>query len=403
MAKFSQSKLVLIILGLLACCLAACILSSRIPTQEGETTPDMTTPISETPQEPFSLPAPLYYLQNGQIWRLSSDTQTQQQITDEPSPVEAFDFSPANGMLVYVSNNTLVIADRDGNSRRVLQEGPDLPIIPDKRTRLNDMNHITTAIRTPLWSQDGRQVAFIENGLKIIDLETNQVEIHLENFFTYGNQLVVEDLFSWSPNGRYFLISLYQHPLENLLHRGLILFEPGQPIQSGAFRDGRHLEESGLLTYAWSPDSSQLFMADALFGWSSSLLRFEMADGDCFEIAEFVPARTYYFYAYPFVIDNENLMVFSGASQDPDEQPDIFNLYSITSQGYGYLTLRSDGYRLKDALWSPDGEGVIITLAQAGGEYQGGAALWLSTDDRPAVALPMMNTSNMRWGGNPQE
>jgi hypothetical protein len=53
------------------------------------------------PDADLELPAPVYFLREGQVWRLARDGKTQQQITREAAAVESFDVSPVDGALVY--------------------------------------------------------------------------------------------------------------------------------------------------------------------------------------------------------------------------------------------------------------------------------------------------------------
>lgn len=394
MAKITPSKPILSILGLLACVLVACNFSSRIPEQKSE--PTMMTSTAETPQEPLTLPAPLYYLQDGQIWRLSVDMQTQQQITQETAPIDSFDISPASGMLAYICENSLIITNLEGGERQVLRTGPPLAPIADELARLNDMDQITSALHTPYWSPDGRQIAFIENGLQIFDLEANQAELIWSQSITSSEPHLFESVLGWSPDGEYLLVSQYTYPIEALGHRWLSVLQLGGPLYL-------EIAASTQGTSAWSPDMAYLFLANAAFGTDRSLMRCDPETMQCRMIAEFEPARWYYHYAYPFVTAEEHLLVFMGASDDPDLPPEAFKLISLRLDGYERRNMRSDGYILDSALWFPDGNSVLITLAQDAGRHTAGSLLWLSTEDVPAVPLPIMNASNLRWGfSNPE-
>jgi hypothetical protein len=391
MANFTRSNHVLIIFGLLPCFLIACTLTALIPTQESEPKPEMSVATAQRSQEPFSLPVPLYYLQEGQIWRLDSDTQTPMQITQEDAPIDAFDISPANGMLALISENSLITTDPDGLDRQVLRVGGNLPTIADPLARLNNLAYIALAICSPHWSPDGRQIAFFENGLQVYDLETNQTKLIWAQSTTSNEPNLFESVFSWSPDGRYLLVSQYTYPIETLQQRWLSLLQVGGPLYL-------EIATATQSSFTWSPDMAYLFLANAAYGTESSLMRCDPETMQCRLIAEFEPARWYYHYAFPFVTADERLLVFMGASDDPDQPPEAFRLISLRLDGYERISLREDGYILDSALWSPDGDGVLITLAQASGAHPAGSLLWLSTDDVPAVPLPAVNANNLRWG-----
>ena len=389
MAKSIRSQLVLIIIGLLSGLLAACKITSGIPTQESEPTPQMIT--SPSAQDEFSLPVPLFYLHTDQIWRLDADAQSLQQITQESTPIDSFDIS-AEGMLVFISNNNLITCNSEGLDREVLREGPALTLIHDELARLNDIEYINSAMRTPLWSPDGRRIAFIENGLQIFDLETNQTELIWSQSTTSSEPNLFESVLAWSPDGQYLLVSQYPYPIEAQNQRWLSVLQLGGPL---------YLKISRIIgeTFAWSPDMRYLFLANAVYGTDRSLMGCDLETMQCKMLAEFEPARWYYFYAYPFVTAEDRLLVFMGASEDPVQPPEALTLISLRLDGYERRSMRSDGYVIGSALWSPDEKGVLITLAQAAGEYPIGSLLWLSTSNDPPIQLPIMAPSHLRWGG----
>lgn len=338
------------------------------------------------------MPAPLFYLHEGQIWRLDSNNQTPLQITQEGSPVDGFDVSPSNGVLAFISNNNLITTDQNGCDRQVLREGQSLPPITDQLARLNDLDHIASALRSPVWSPDGLQIAFIENGLHVYDLETVQAELIWAQSTTSSEPNLFESVLSWSPDGRYLLVSQYGYPIEALQDRWLSVLKLGGPLYP-------EIATATQASFTWSPETAYIFLANAAYGTDRSLMRCDTETMQCRMIAEFEPARWYYHYAYPFVTANERLLVFMGASDDPAQPPEAFNLISLSLDGYARASLRSDGYLLNAALWSPDGRGVLITLAQSAGSYPPGTVLWLSTDKQLAIALPVVNATNLRWGG----
>jgi hypothetical protein len=106
------------------------------------------------------LPASLYFIDStsGQIRRIELDGATQSQVTHESEPVLDFDVSPVDGRLVYVSGNDLIEADALGDKRRVLVEGPVVPLA-NRDYNLLRYGPIQT-VAAPRFSPNGQQIAF---------------------------------------------------------------------------------------------------------------------------------------------------------------------------------------------------------------------------------------------------
>ncbi len=388
MKKRTQLRQSPIIFILLAAFLAACALSAPKQTPESEPIPEIMPSPSKMN---LQLPAPLYYLQAGQIWRLDPDGQTQQQVTHETSPVVSFDISPVHGKLAYITDNSLVITGANGDHRAVLRAGGDLPLQPDPLARLNQAEFINAALRTPLWSPDGEQIALIENGLMVLDVDTNQATLTWSQSVTSSEPILFESVLSWSPDGSYLLVSQYPYPIESLHQRSLSVLQLDGPLYTS-------ISPSTQATFTWSSDMHALFLANALDGSDKSLMRCAPETMQYRLIAEYEPGRWYYFYAYPFVNADERLLVFMGTSDDPSQPPDGFTLISLQLDGYDRTALRSDGYLVDAALWSLDGRGVVITLAGESNGHLAGSMLWLGVDNQPAHSLPVKDASNLRWG-----
>lgn len=389
MSIFKRSIKKFFYLALVSCLLLACAITSRISPHERQPTPINTMTPAASPQELFSLPAPLYYLQDGQIWRLDPDAQTKQQITSEDAVVEAFDISPMDGSLVYISNNSLVISDPDGGNREILLAGAELPPLLDELTLLNEMDYITSAMRSPYWSADGQKIVFIKNGLQIYDLEKNQVE----PIFTYTNNLdeqnLLANLLSWSPDDQYFLVSQYVYPIDGHNQLKLGLFTPDNYLYE--------LSESYLTTFTWNPETTLLFLANAAYGAPQSLQVCELANIVCTLIAEYEPARWYYHYAYPFVTTDNKLLVFMAVTDDGFQIPETFKLISIDLDGSNRLNLHNSGYKLASALWSPNGDGIVVVLAEKTDDFPADSMLWLDIKDTSPISLPVLHADSLRW------
>src|SRR4026209_3025873 len=78
---------------------------------------------TQPPPSGSLLPHALYYLADGQVFRMDRDGKTKTQLTFEPVDVTDYDVSLADGGVVYVANNQLLLINADGSSRQFLVEG----------------------------------------------------------------------------------------------------------------------------------------------------------------------------------------------------------------------------------------------------------------------------------------
>lgn len=335
------------------------------------------------------LPAHLYYLHEGQIWRLDQDGQDISQITQERIAIDAFDFNPHTQKFVFISGNQLFLADAEGHGRELLIDGQPLSSQSDDSTQQTDPEDSTAAIYSPLWSQDGNRIAFIADGLQVLDLSSNQMQTIWQNSMDSSTPVIIDRLLSWSPDGEFFLVSKSTTTLEKTQQMSLGLIRAGEYMAD--------LSDHADLTCAWSPDGQYIYLADATHGSDRSLMQCNLSDVQCKLIAEFEPGIRYYHYAYPFVNDDNQLYVWLGTSQEFGETPEVFELVS-TQPGFGRTRLREDQFPIQTALWALDGSGVIIVTSRDTDHHPTGSMFWLALRGDSALHLPPNGATNLRWG-----
>ncbi|MBN1318637.1 MAG: hypothetical protein JXA42_24360 [Anaerolineales bacterium] len=373
-------------MGLLLSLLVSC--STRATSQPATPTPfPVVTDVS--------LPADVYFLRDGQIWRLARDGKNQQQITSESSPVVSMDVSTVHGALVYVANNDLILIEGPGEDRQVLLSGPALPPVESELAALNDRAYITGRIATPVWLSDGSWIAFIQNGLNVISAADGKIQVLHSNDSIpeegeTTHRLVITTVFSWSPDKKHLLVEVYYYPLVSIYTQKFAL-----KTISG-YLSG--LGDCYGCTFAWSPDSQAVYLGNPLQGGSDSLRRCDVAIAQCSLIGLDEPARKAYFYAYPHIMSQEDVYVFMASSPDPMELPELFKLYRMGSKGYGTTTLRADQYAIRDALWANDGSGVLIVTAALSEGIPADTLVWLPAGGGPAGVLPVSGAAELHWG-----
>lgn len=336
----------------------------------------------------------LYYLSNGsggalQIFRMEKDGKTVHQVTSESSDIGPYDVSLIDGRVAYIANNQLIVINPDGSTRTVLVDGG--PVDPNEP--------VVNSLGNPVWSRDGRTIAYAHNGLSFYSMDTGESRLVLENKFTeISGMKIPSEVYSptsYSPDGKKLLIGIgfYEggtmaiyYPEANALVR-LSGSDSGSP---GPCCDA-----------VWSPDSSTLYTASPYLGIiSSGLWQINASDG---KVTTLLPTQspdgTYNFAQAPIVGPDGQLYFFYANLKDIPNGRTPLQLVRSGLDGITGRTVLSDKsfLMMNEALWSPDASFVIEADAPVQDVYQGGVPAILYLDGRPEVQLAEY-ALHMKWG-----
>jgi hypothetical protein len=200
------------------------------------------------------LPAPLYFLSsyNGiqQIWRMERNngiarpvTNSKQDIVALKKDIGAYDVSRRDGSLAYVSDNKLYVLRPDSTGPELIYRGEELD--PEEEWGIQ----VGKKVSSPLWSRDGKELAFSHNGVQVINIETNKVRSLITN-----NTVDLEDIMdwraysprNWSPDGKSIAVGVSYYSAG-----GLILLDAGD----GSMRSPGNY---GCCSFSF-PDNSRYF------------------------------------------------------------------------------------------------------------------------------------------------
>lgn len=133
--------------------------------------PAASSPLASTPTGTAAptdavalLPAPLYFVgaNSGQLMRMERDGATVRQVTNEPSRIDDFAVSPTDSTLAYTTNNTLIQSEAFGGNRIVKVKG-------ESNTQASGIDSYIMRVRRPIFSPDGKQIAFALKGVNLIE------------------------------------------------------------------------------------------------------------------------------------------------------------------------------------------------------------------------------------------
>ncbi len=378
-----------LMLDMLACSSAVEIVRTQPPPAEQGNTP-VATPVADQ----SLLPRSLYYLANGQIFRMEPDGTTQTQLTAEPVNVLDYDVSLQDGSLVYEVNNQLILINSDGSDRRILVEGPLRPV--------------ERGYYQPVFSPNGQTIAYADGGLKLYDVQTRNTSFLLPDQ-PLGGELppAIYSPDQFSPDGTKLLINI-GHPPDSPW-TGAIYTLATQAIVPIA---GAHESLTCCTHYcgaAWSADSVSLYAVARTP--DSSLAGGELwkVDANSGAVTTLIPGaagegenRLFYYEYEPYLAPDGQLYFFSAKFPEsagylnrvpaiivrtsPD---DIINQWSV---------LRGEKFELvNEALWAPDASFVIVVFAPGEDVYEGGRAEIVYFDGRPNVVLAPF-AQQMKWG-----
>ena len=359
------------------------------------------TPVaSGSTPEPVSpdelLPHTLYYLGNdsanlSQIFRMEKDGRTTRQLTFEPSSVDSYGISTVDGSVVYVSNNQMIFIRSDGSDRRVLVDGGPV----------DQNNPFLTRIDSPVFSPDGKSIAYGMGGLNFYSLESGVSNLVIENQWDdLGSGFFVPRELYWpakySPDGQKLLIMLgYYEGASSAIYYpngdGLVRLKN----DVGAFIccGDPNWSSDGSALYSAYPNMGMfmpgMWKVDAASGEVTTLLPADAGDGT-FNIpsdAYFAPdGMLYYFFAN--VVPDQGF-VSRAPVQLVRSAPDGVSNRTI---------LRPETFeRLNEALWSPDVSFVLAAVAPTDDIHMGGRVEMVYIDGRPIMEL-IPFAQQLEWG-----
>ena len=379
--------------------------------QQATSTPDETEvtatappPATAEPAGQSALPAPVYYLNNGQIFRLEADGRTVARITAETEPVTDYDIHPGSGLLVYVSGNDLIQADATGGNRRVLLEGADFAE-DDYAAR------ISQNIRNPRIAPDGSQIAFGLNGVNLIstgDTSGNYTMLQPSDPYPETPADIPDEgpvrffwPVSWSPDGSKLLVEFAYYPEAG----GLAIYN----LSDGTLADVTNPDFITVGDWAWGDDGETIFLASNVLAYGApGLVRVDAGSGDGTtlirgmpdgEVNEENPARLF---QAPHQTSEGDLLTFAQEITTPQflGSSPVYQLYRVTADGSAMTPVREGPFLIGDVLWADNDLGAIFMDRSNARQYPyTGSLRWVPVDGGPVLDLAA-NGSKPRWGGS---
>lgn len=333
------------------------------------------------------LPRPLYYLATDdsdflQVYRLEPDGQTTHQMTFEPSNVTDYDVSSVDGSIVYVSNNQLLLVEADGSNRHMLIDGGPV----DKNAPyLSNINN-------PLWSPNGRSIAYHHRGLNFYDVQMGQDNLALEDVLdaTYSFPREIHYPLLYSPDGSKLLLNVGHH-------------EGGvYSIYDISGSTMVRLSE-GLISCcseSWTPDSSAVFAASHISGMISPGLWRIDSDGTLTTLLSGQYPGPLDFVFAPQLAQDGQLYYFYN-SHNEEDFVDRLPLYLVRSAPDG-VTDRKPLFDtpfegLYEVLWEPDTSFAIVVIHSDENIQFGGVAKIVYTNGSTPIHL-IPYARDLRWG-----
>ncbi len=320
-----------------------------------------------------NLPKSFFFLstKNGpqQIYVMDASASHLVQITDEADGVRAFDVSQVTGAIAYITQNKLVLISDNYQNKEIIFEGEPFPDIA------SDTFTWTQEVSDPVWSPNGRYLAFGHNGIKLYSTNTREVESLITN--------------APPPQGETGPLRVYT-PLsfsrDGLNLHVKVAYENGQ-VMANYELESSHLSYINLnacCDFSYGIDGLHLYLAnankndssfDGIWQINPLLSKFQKITNDdgLYLFPKQSPfGRLYYFY------------------QKPSEKS--FSIYSSHVMDMNNKILLEPGkYQISEALWTEDAYHVII-MNETTHTIQ-----IVNTDGQPSTGLPF-GGSHFRWG-----
>ena len=336
------------------------------------------------------LPAPVYLLDGGQIWRMERDGKTRRQITFETSDIFDFDIGPTDNALIYAigqdPERTVVVLDAGGRTELTHGRVWSPRIAPAGNQIAYQVEAPADGIlsTSPKGSEPGVWMIARAGGQPSL-LQASEPISPAGGLVESARQYFPS---AWSPDGSQLLMGVYF------------------PVGEGGYQAVKNMDSGGVTEInqacceaSWSADGKAVIIAggtqiqDAILG----LWRADPHTGVTTElIGPSEQAGSPLVTAARQLADG-SIYAFLTITKDPSfEGKDKVAPQRVQADGT-FTPLRKESYLLAGALWAVDARGVIVAEAANNPATEFGRLSWLPLDGRPAVALAGRG-SLMRWG-----
>jgi WD40 repeat protein len=331
------------------------------------------------------LPHSVYYLdgpaEEAQVWRLEADGLSRVQVTNEEAGVDQFAVSSADGTIAFVSNNHLFLMGGDGENRRIVAD--------DREVDREAEDYIFRGfIEAPVFSPDGRTLAYAFNGLHLYNLASGEDKHVLTNL---GNLLGEPFVFArenyfpgpWSPDGSMLLILMGYFEGSTLAVMELEAEQFTRLWSSGAV----------CCQYSWAPDGHSVLVANPSYSvvWPG-LWRYDAETGEeTVVVPGIAQDGSVNFVGWPHQLPSGDLLYFHVNLErfSPDVGIPLVMVRSAPD-GSNRSPLRPEEFRINSALWAPDGSlALILNLSN-------GDSVRVTSDDIMQVVLARTDGSPLQ-------
>jgi hypothetical protein len=369
--------------------------------------------IQETPEVVVSTPQPglmphaLYFLNNMgggniQVWRLSSDGATLTKITFEPYPVTDYAVSLANGSLAYITDNRLYYASTEKSKKALLIDGGRIsqenPATPDTASNQR--------ISSPVWSPDGKSLAFGFGGINIFLPDDGKITRLLANGLAsasnetgVGIQAVYAP-YAWSPDSKRLMIEIELTGIGSTLG----VFSPANSSLTRLHQPSAVPSNDLVCCQAsWSGDSTAIFVANFYIGLQrpGGLWRFDPASGAGTVLLPSIEKDgTYNYVGWPLQLKDGSLLYwFTNTPEKAEIEMPMKLVASGSETIFNRTLLRPEAFSPQEALWSEQARLVVIVLSSPGTATRKAGGPVLLVQWQAISAQPLLSDAyHLQWG-----